>query len=176
MGQRRPVRVVNFISEGTIEHGMLQVLSFKRSIFSGVLDGGEDTVFMGESRLTRFMKEIEAVSQAAPQTAHEPAPAPEEETASKSVENDEEEGAPAALPSWAPLVESGVAFFQELGKLFTPDGRPGAAALSRLLETDTVTGRAYIKIPVEPKILETAVAALLPLLAALGKKDHVGAS
>ena len=30
LGQTRPVRVVNFIAQGTIEEGMLSVLAFKR--------------------------------------------------------------------------------------------------------------------------------------------------
>lgn len=35
LGQHRPVRVINFISQGTIEHGMLSLLSFKQSLFCG---------------------------------------------------------------------------------------------------------------------------------------------
>ena len=62
LGQKRPVQVINLISEGTIEHGMLSVLAFKRSLFAGVLDGGEDVIFMGESRLNRFMKDVENVA------------------------------------------------------------------------------------------------------------------
>lgn len=67
MGQKRPVRVVNFVSEGTIEHGMLSLLSFKRSVFAGVLDGTENEVFMGESAMSRFMKTVETATQTVPQ-------------------------------------------------------------------------------------------------------------
>jgi superfamily II DNA or RNA helicase len=59
LGQRRPVRVVNFIATGAIEHGMLSLLGFKKSLFAGVLDGGQDEVFLGGSRLTRFMESVE---------------------------------------------------------------------------------------------------------------------
>ena len=38
--------------QGTIEEGMLSVLQFKKSLFAGVLDGGERSVFLGGSRLT----------------------------------------------------------------------------------------------------------------------------
>ena len=62
MGQHRPVRVVHYVSQGTIEHGMLQVLAFKKSVFAGVLDGGQDEVFMGKSRLKQFMETVENVS------------------------------------------------------------------------------------------------------------------
>ena len=46
LGQHRPVRVVNLIAENTIEHGMLGVLAFKKGLFSGVLDGGSNEVFL----------------------------------------------------------------------------------------------------------------------------------
>lgn len=34
LGQRKPVQVINFIAEGTIEEGMLSVLTFKKSLFA----------------------------------------------------------------------------------------------------------------------------------------------
>ncbi len=34
LGQQRPVRVVHFISQGTIEEGMLALLGFKKSVFT----------------------------------------------------------------------------------------------------------------------------------------------
>src|SRR5262249_57040827 len=72
LGQRQPVRVVNFIAQGTIEEGMLSVLQFKRSLFAGVLDGGEKDVFLGGSRLTKFMESVETATGAIP------APAPDD--------------------------------------------------------------------------------------------------
>jgi superfamily II DNA or RNA helicase len=62
MGQRRPVRVINFVSKGTIEEGMLSVLAFKRSLSAGILDGGGGEISLGGSRLNRFMKEVENVT------------------------------------------------------------------------------------------------------------------
>ena len=59
LGQHRPVRVVHFIAEGTIEQGMLELLAFKKAMFSGVLDGGKDEVFMGGSKLKKFMETVE---------------------------------------------------------------------------------------------------------------------
>ena len=46
LGQKQPVQVVNFVAQGTIEEGMLSVLEFKKSLFAGVLDGGEKEVFL----------------------------------------------------------------------------------------------------------------------------------
>lgn len=62
MGQKRPVQIVNFVSKGSIEEGMLSVLAFKRSLSAGILDGGSGEISLGGSRLSRFMKEVENVT------------------------------------------------------------------------------------------------------------------
>jgi superfamily II DNA or RNA helicase len=62
MGQKRPVRVINFVAKGTIEEGMLSVLAFKRSLSAGILDGGSSEIALGGSRLNRFMKDVESVT------------------------------------------------------------------------------------------------------------------
>ena len=62
MGQKRPVRVINFVAKGTIEEGMLSVLAFKRSLSAGILDGGSSEISLGGSRLNRFMKDVENVT------------------------------------------------------------------------------------------------------------------
>jgi SNF2 family DNA or RNA helicase len=62
MGQKHPVRIVNFVAKGTIEEGMLSVLAFKRSLAAGILDGGTGEISLGGSRLNRFMKDVENVT------------------------------------------------------------------------------------------------------------------
>ena len=62
MGQTRPVQIINFVSKGTIEEGMLSVLAFKRSLSAGILDGGSGEISLGGSRLNRFMKDVENVT------------------------------------------------------------------------------------------------------------------
>jgi superfamily II DNA or RNA helicase len=71
LGQQKAVAVINFVAEGTIEHGMLDVIQFKRGVFAGVLDGGQDEVFMSRSRFEKFMETVEAVSEATPETLPE---------------------------------------------------------------------------------------------------------
>jgi len=61
LGQKRPVQVINFVSKGTIEEGMLSVLAFKRSLSAGILDGGGSEISLGGSRLNRFIKDVENV-------------------------------------------------------------------------------------------------------------------
>lgn len=73
MGQKEPVQVVNFVSEGTIEHGMLSVHVFKKSVFAGVLDCATDRVFMGEGAMKRFMKTVESAMDSTPTVQPTPA-------------------------------------------------------------------------------------------------------
>src|SRR5262249_60299131 len=73
LGQRSPVRVINFVAQGTIEEGMLQVIKFKKSLFSGVLDQGDKDVFLGGSRLTKFMEQVEAATTAIPEALQDDA-------------------------------------------------------------------------------------------------------
>src|SRR5664279_6504394 len=60
MGQKKPVRVVNFISRNSIEERILDLLRFKKAVFAGALDeDGHDTVMLGESQLESFMNSVE---------------------------------------------------------------------------------------------------------------------
>ena len=45
---------------------MLGVLKFKKSLFAGVLDGGDKEVFLGGSRLTKFMETVEKTTSSIP--------------------------------------------------------------------------------------------------------------
>jgi len=66
MGQKNVVRVINFIAANSIEHRILGLLKFKKSVFAGVLDGGEDQVLMQGSRFNQLMSTVEKVSEAQP--------------------------------------------------------------------------------------------------------------
>lgn len=59
LGQKRPVQVINLVSARTIEHRMLDVLKFKNSMAKGVLDDGEDAIFLSGSKFNSFMGKIE---------------------------------------------------------------------------------------------------------------------
>lgn len=172
MGQRRSVQVVNFVAQGSIEESMLQLLSFKRSLFAGVLDDGPGEVFMQGTRLSRFMESVERVT-----TGIGPADAPPEadavptvlrpEPAAKqdALAADVAEAVPAsAADPWAPLVDAGLALVRELAR------RNGdAAALpTAWIERDAATGRECLKLPLpEPATLERIAQALGGLAAAL---------
>jgi hypothetical protein len=54
--------VINLVAQGSIEQGMLGVLAFKKSLFAGVLDGGDRNVFMNGTRLSKFMESVDEVT------------------------------------------------------------------------------------------------------------------
>ena len=62
MGQKSKVSVINFVAQGTIEHRMLSVLVFKSALAQGILDNGEDAIFMDADKFTKFMETVEAVT------------------------------------------------------------------------------------------------------------------
>jgi hypothetical protein len=168
MGQKRSVQVVNFVAQGSIEEGMLQVLSFKKALFSGVLDGGPGEVFLQGTRLSKFMDSVERVTHAigpAQQPAAdlaEAAPtAQAEEPAAMPLQATQ---APAADP-WAPLLDAGMALVAALTR-----GEAAAAALGGArIERDAATGRDCLKLPLpEPATLERMAQTLGALAQALG--------
>ena len=59
MGQENTVQVINLVSAGTIEHRMLGILKFKASMAKGVLDDGQDVIFMEKSRFNEFMGKMQ---------------------------------------------------------------------------------------------------------------------
>jgi hypothetical protein len=143
LGQRRAVRVVNFVAKGAIEEGMLGLLDFKRGLFAGVLDGGANEVFLGGSRLNRFMETVEQATTAIPAPVVEDEPEPEAEASA------------AADDPWATLLEAGRALLDQFTK---PDGRAGGGSL---VERDPKTGESYLRLRLPPpEVLAPAVSAL----------------
>ena len=59
MGQKKKVSVINMVSAGTIEHRMTEVLKFKSSLAEGILDQGEDVIFLEESKFKKLMGTVE---------------------------------------------------------------------------------------------------------------------
>lgn len=163
LGQQRNVRVANFVAEGTIEHGMLSVLRFKKGLFEGVLDGGADEIYMDGTRLQKFMESVEAVSASVPATP------PAEETGLAASPG--EETAPAApAPDLAPLLSAGATLLQELGTFLQAQKQPGRSLAESLTEVDPSTGRAWLKVPMpDPATVQTLLQAAGPLLELLGK-------
>jgi superfamily II DNA or RNA helicase len=176
LGQKQPVRVVNFIAQGTIEEGMLSVLRFKKSLFAGVLDGGEKEVFLGGSRLTRFMETVEKASTAIPETTVED-PATIQEAASEPPPAEIEKEpiilprAPAKQPL-AGLLETGLKLLEQLAvasRSTSTNGpkRPAepTSPAASIIGRDEHTGQTFLRLPMpKPEVLDQALRAIGALL------------
>lgn len=187
MGQKKNVRVVNFVSKDSIEERILDLLRFKSSLCTGALDAdGADVVMVGQSQLERFMESVEAATenlevQDNEQLRQEQAEA-ERETA--DLENPVDgteiplgEEKPASnqlqelLMSGARLL-SGLS--NALGNAASADAnnKPGskpADMIARFIERDEATGKSHLKIPLpEPAVMQSVFSGLEKLFAAFG--------
>ncbi|MEM6318658.1 MAG: DEAD/DEAH box helicase [Bacteroidota bacterium] len=103
LGQKSKVQVVNLVSLGTIEHRMLDVLAFKSGLAQGILDDGEDSIFMEDSKFKKFMESVEDLTKAPTEVTEEGEEGEEAEAAIPTVEPEEieeklPEDAPRPLP------------------------------------------------------------------------------
>jgi len=143
MGQKKPVRVINFISRNSIEERILDLLSFKKAVFAGALEeDGRDTVMLGESQLVSFMNSVEDLTggmeqadlsggQAIWRDGQEAEEAGDEIVADVSDAGEDEAAevpAPAAAtgsaaqqaPQLGELLQTGARFLMELGQALAP--------------------------------------------------------
>jgi len=164
LGQQRPVRVVHFIAQGTIEEGMLGLLAFKSAMFSGVLDDGQDEVFLGGTRLKKFMESVEKATDSIPRPMpQEPGPAAAEEPS--EVTAPEEEAAPPAAPPqeqvWTDVLTAGMSLLDKLGQALGggTTGKPsGGSPPASLISSDEPGGQPYLKLPLpEPETVQKIV-------------------
>ncbi|MEI8028884.1 MAG: SNF2-related protein [Comamonadaceae bacterium] len=194
MGQSRGVQVINFVGQGSIEEGMLSVLAFKKSLFAGVLDGGEVDVFMQGTRLSKFMESVEQVagaigaadvdaddepgtSAAAQQPAVDPSSHPSQEDGAASVSATAIDLNNMALPANTPAPTPAVAQSADpwaaileagtalLQGLAASRGSAGPGAAPLAIERDPVTGQASIRLPLpDPAVLQRLAKAFEPWL------------
>lgn len=61
LGQANPVQIINMVAKDTIEERMLSTLTFKSNLAAGILDGGEDAVFVENSKFDRIAEVVESV-------------------------------------------------------------------------------------------------------------------
>lgn len=166
LGQHRPVRVVHFVAQGTIEEGMLGLLAFKSAMFRGVLDNGQDEVFMGGTRLKQFMESVEkatgSIPQSMPQAPELPAGAAEAAEVAEPVDA----ARPAAAPPeqiWTDVLTAGMSLLDKLGQAVAagkPGGRPsgGPGLPGGLVARDHETGQPYLRLPMpEPETMQKIV-------------------
>lgn len=61
LGQENPAQIINMISRGTIEERMLATLKFKSDLAAGILDVGDDAVFLENNKFGRIVEVIYGV-------------------------------------------------------------------------------------------------------------------
>ena len=187
MGQKKNVRVVNFISKDSIEERILDLLRFKSSLCTGALDEeGADQVMIGQSQLERFMESVEAATenlalqdneQLRQEEAEEKRETAELEDLVNKAEKPLGEEKPASnqlqdlLMSGARLL-SGLS--DALGSAVSGDesnkngGRP-LDMIANFIQRDEATGKNYLKIPMpEPAVIQSVFSGLEKLFAAFG--------
>ncbi len=188
LGQKNPVQVINLVSAESIEHRMLDVLAFKGSVAKGVLDGGEDAIFLSDSKFNKLMDQVddltaqkegpqheeslleiqeEAAEQKAP-TDSEPAGQAyehsEDITDNQSPQTSSSQNNPASSAN--ALVQTGMSFLNGmLNTLQSPEKTK--ALVEEITAKDEQTGQTYLKIPIEN---EEMVSKALQVLGALFKK------
>lgn len=173
LGQKQPVRVVNFVSQGTIEEGMLSVLKFKSSLFAGALDGGDPTVLFEGTRMKQFMESVEKVTTSIPPPApQDPPPADDdaargEESSSPPRESSATSTHVMANP-WSGLLETGLTMLQQLAEATraVPARPTGAGTIGvSLVHRDEKTGETYLKLPMpKPEVVDQVLGAVSALL------------
>ncbi|MFA6107805.1 MAG: DEAD/DEAH box helicase [Candidatus Latescibacterota bacterium] len=183
LGQHRPVQVIHFITEQSIEEGILALLAFKRSVFAGVLDGGAHEVFLGGTRLKQFMESVERAAAGSQTAAPEPAAAHGEPTAAALAGSAPTGPGPAkGLAATGPqalaqLLAAGAALLGKLAEVVREGDvgqtKPSADGIPGLVGRDQTTGQAYLRLPLPQG---PALEALSTLLQALGGVDTAAGS
>jgi superfamily II DNA or RNA helicase len=174
LGQRRPVRVVHLVAQGTIEEQMLGLLKFKKSVFTGVFDKGENEVFLGATRLKRFMDSVEKVTEAASQASPvppTPAPVAPEEKPARSPRSRPggRPAQPAPQQLWSELASVGATLLDKLGHLLRGNGSApggnGRSSLALTVSQDEATGQPCLKLPLpKPETTQKLLGLLAEIL------------
>ncbi|MHB1158387.1 MAG: DEAD/DEAH box helicase [Phycisphaerales bacterium] len=164
LGQKMPVRVVHLIARGTIEEGMLNIIGFKQSMFAGVLDGGAGEVFLGGTKLNRFMQSVEKATTAIT------AAMPPEESMEPRTDQPISTSPPQADPfqqAWSQFAAAAAAFISPLAQALASSESPAAgqpsdrSPLQHLIARDEITGQPCLKLPLPNSQVLTHLAGLL---------------
>ena len=116
-------------------------------------------MFLGGSRLKRFMETVEQASGSIPAAPPEEAQQPEPEPATEPAP------APAAQPDpWAGLLQAGMAMLQQFSAPAAPSAT--AALPTAMVRKDEATGESYLRLPMpSPDLVKQALGLLQQFLA-----------
>jgi hypothetical protein len=154
---------------------MLGVLQFKKSMFSGVLDGGESEVFLGGTKLKKFMESVEQATGAIPAAMpREEEPSAENRSNGHAqTSSDEQESSPldfevltpeekrsAPQNAWADVFSAGLSLLEKIQNAVSQDKPNESVARTSglpagMIATEESSGQPYLKLPLpEPQVLQ----------------------
>lgn len=61
LGQLNNIQVINLVAPHSIEEAMVGKLRFKTSMFEGVLDNGEDSIFINDDKFSNIMETVSSI-------------------------------------------------------------------------------------------------------------------
>jgi superfamily II DNA or RNA helicase len=198
LGQKKNVSIINLVSQNSIEHRMLDVLKFKSGVASGILDGGDNSIFLGDDKFKQFMKSVESVTSGLPavQTSYD---ANEERETEKQlavspdgsiteVELTEEEILPlqaagniinenkislatnTSANAMEEVLATGAGFLEGLLNILS-NPESTQRLVNKITETDAATGQTYLKLPIaNTGMVENALKLISGLFGGMGKK------
>src|SRR5258708_34884216 len=132
---------------------MLDVLRFKKSLFAGVLDGGEKEVFLQKGRLDRFMESVESVAaeiRPAPSAPEAPVEDIEDAPEESLSEPPSTSAGPVTLLAepLARLIESGVGFLHQLAAALPADATNDGNTRRRIETRRDDDGSMFLAVPI----------------------------
>ena len=159
LGQQNNIQVINLVTPDSIEQEMLGKLRFKTSMFEGVLDDGEDSVFITDDKFSNMMETVSGMVEEDEDTEK----VKKIKDADSILDSESQSEKPKAKESFATinpkdletnqpkdLVAQGVSFLSSLAEtLKSPEAT--AQLVDSIVEKDEETGETSIKIPVESK-------------------------
>lgn len=168
IGQRKNIQVINMVASQTIEERMLSTLNFKSSLFEGVLDNGNDEIFLEDSKFDKIMENIQQMTDVQEVTRSDLSGS---EVKADDLEEKAAEGVTGkTADSFLPddnspsekdlqvageeepdhLLQQGISFFSGLARtLESPEST--RKLVDTIVKEDPETGQAWLNIPVPDK-------------------------
>lgn len=186
IGQRKNIQVINMVASQTIEERMLSTLNFKSSLFEGVLDNGNDEIFLEDSKFDKIMENIQQMTDVQEVTRSDLSGS---EVKADDLEEKAAEGVTGkTADSFLPddnspsekdlqvageeepdhLLQQGISFFSGLARtLESPEST--RKLVDTIVKEDPETGQARLSIPVpDKKSVESILNLFGKLLSGMG--------
>lgn len=189
LGQQNPVQIINMVAKGTIEQRMLATLKFKSNLAAGILDGGQDAVFIDNNKFGKIVDMVESVISEDEDTTADNTPETTQDKVSQTSQNNrtsqnsqpsensqskqetqpsqastKSDNTPRTKDEVRDFVAGGMNFLSTLTNMLKePEGAKNLA--DALVKEDPTTGKASLNIPVPDKdtivSLFTSIATML---------------